>query len=300
MNYIELHTAFWKLHDERQFNVTEIALFGYLVKWNNYLFWKKTFERRNSLVCADLDISKPTLRAAMTKLRDRGVIGFRTKIGNPNVEYWLVEPKVEKNFAGKYAGSDPGLVVGLVAGSDGGYYPHNININNTKLNKTVYKAFAHLSMDTDEFDFLIDAGFSKDEIDDILKAIENYKDNKKYSSLYLTADKWLKRNAAKKVTPVAGKKDTQAEKDYKKRVNKTLDAFELYKGKRKFTDWDNVVYDFLYKKGLIGFAENDNRLPGIIELENAGRVPEAKQIALMAYFHDMAEVGRELKDLLKN
>jgi hypothetical protein len=57
----------------------------------------------------------------------------------------------------------------------------------------IYKKFAHLKLSITEFDKLrID--YSKDQIDDILLNIENYRKNTTYKSLYLTAWKWLKKD----------------------------------------------------------------------------------------------------------
>jgi len=49
----------------------------------------------------------------------------------------------------------------------------------------------HLSLSFDEYNKLL-INYSKNEIDDILDDIQNHKNNKKYTSLYLTALKWLK------------------------------------------------------------------------------------------------------------
>ena len=54
----------------------------------------------------------------------------------------------------------------------------------------VYRSFKHLTLTNDEFEKLRE-NYPKDKIDSVLDDIENYRDNKKYVNLYLTARKWL-------------------------------------------------------------------------------------------------------------
>lgn len=65
----------------------------------------------------------------------------------------------------------------------------DININN---NKGVYREFKHLKLTINDFNKLKE-DYTKSQIDDILNKIENYKNNKKYNSLYLTSLNWLKK-----------------------------------------------------------------------------------------------------------
>lgn len=67
-----------------------------------------------------------------------------------------------------------------------------------------YRIFKHLVLSEAEFQKILDLGYSKEQIDTILDAIENYRGNTKYTSLYLTALNWLKKEAK---TPL-GKMDT--------------------------------------------------------------------------------------------
>jgi predicted small metal-binding protein len=73
----------------------------------------------------------------------------------------------------------------------------NDNDNDKDIN--IYRAFAHLSLSVEDFDKLR-IEYSADQINNVLDSIENYKQNKSYSSLYLTAKNWLKRDVQKNVT----------------------------------------------------------------------------------------------------
>jgi biotin operon repressor len=73
----------------------------------------------------------------------------------------------------------------------------NKNDNNDKEEKEVYRAFDHLEIEQHEIDKLIGFGYSIEKIDNILDRIQNFAQNKKYKSLYLTALNWLKSDADK-------------------------------------------------------------------------------------------------------
>lgn len=59
-----------------------------------------------------------------------------------------------------------------------------------------YNSFAHLSISDTEFNKLLKE-YSKQQIDDTIEAIQNYRQNSKYKSLYLTTKKWLKKEYKK-------------------------------------------------------------------------------------------------------
>lgn len=61
------------------------------------------------------------------------------------------------------------------------------------VSKDIYRSFGHLSINGNEIEKLL-VDYSRYEIDEVLDAIQNYKGNKKYTSLYLTAKKWLSKS----------------------------------------------------------------------------------------------------------
>ncbi|WP_298118076.1 hypothetical protein [Flavobacterium sp.] len=87
MNYIELIKAFWRSHDVETYPTNVIALFFYLAEVNNKTSWSVLFKRNNSKICADLGISYPTLNNSRNRLKQSGIIDFKTQNGNANVTY---------------------------------------------------------------------------------------------------------------------------------------------------------------------------------------------------------------------
>ena len=67
----------------------------------------------------------------------------------------------------------------------------NKNEKNNKEN--IYREFQHLFITEDEVKKLLDK-HTITQINNVLNDIENYKQNTKYKSLYLTAVKWLQKN----------------------------------------------------------------------------------------------------------
>lgn len=91
MNYIEQIKGFWRSHDVEAFPPNTIALYFYLLEVNNKVSWMASFKRNNSKICADLGISYPTLNNSRNRLKQAGLIDFKTQNGSPNVTYTLKE-----------------------------------------------------------------------------------------------------------------------------------------------------------------------------------------------------------------
>jgi hypothetical protein len=82
------------------------------------------------------------------------------------------------------------------------------------ISKDIYRSFAHLSISNADVEKLLDK-YSIAEIDEVLDAIQNYKGNKNYTSLYLTANKWLSKN--KKTTEIEEPRELQILRQYAKK-----------------------------------------------------------------------------------
>ena len=69
----------------------------------------------------------------------------------------------------------------------------SVSDSDSVISKDIYRSFAHLSITNADVEKLL-TKYSIDDIDEVLDSIENFKGNKKYTSLYLTASKWLSKN----------------------------------------------------------------------------------------------------------
>ena len=87
MSYIDLINRFWLAHEGNLFSCTETALYFYLLKTCNLCGWPDSIKRHNAKIQADLGITYPTLSKARNRLKQTGMIDFKTKAGSCNTSY---------------------------------------------------------------------------------------------------------------------------------------------------------------------------------------------------------------------
>ena len=106
---------------------------------------------------------------------DAQVVGYETK----------TKEKLTPTQGGSVGGTQGGMQGGSVQEKEKEKEKEKVQVE-------YYRTIKHLKLTSDEFMSLLN-DYNKQQIDDVLDQIANYKKNNNYTSLYLTAKNWLKK-----------------------------------------------------------------------------------------------------------
>lgn len=181
MTYIDLANNFWLRKEEFGLTTLDVALYFYLLNWNNRLNWCPNFKRRNNVVMADLDISFKTLQGSRDRLKQANLIDFKTSTGVGNVDYAIIRTNKKEATSSATSASTFGKIPEVrdevsaeVRDEVGMRLVQTINKSKIKTkSKTIKKDNTNVLSQKSEpkFDFrksLIDYGFQPQLVDDWL------------------------------------------------------------------------------------------------------------------------------------
>ena len=236
---------------ELNLNSTHISLYNALfLIWNECGFDTELSINRNDVMKLSKIGSANTYTKCLKELHDNDMINYKPSfnplIGSKINLYRFDNGSDNSSDNGTVKSSSKGCDNSTGNGSDTLYKLLNketiklLNTNYKLVNEkiknwiesekpknNIHTSFAHLKISFDEFNQLLNLGYSEIEIKNIFEKIENYKQNTKYKSLFLTSKNWLKlekeKSSAKKESEpiVAGRQTMET-------IQQNLDTTGLY------------------------------------------------------------------------
>ena len=181
----------WTFENPERINPNHTALYFFIIEHCNRLGWKEKFGLPTTMAKEAIGIrSYNTYINTLNDLVEFGFVNLIEKSKNQYSSNIIALSNFDKAH-------DKALDKALIKhGTKQRESIDSINKQETKEQINIYREFNHLKISIDEFNKLCN-DYSKQQIDEILDQIQNYRKNKEYTSLYLTAKNWLKKNQPK-------------------------------------------------------------------------------------------------------